>query len=169
MHFFLKGAFNLTEPHSDARMRKHGPSLSVMPWTKANEFNVIPKPKTTTDEFTPYIGQILTLYVLCPHQTMQISAYIALHAPTLHCIHAPTLHCITRTNITLHYSHQHYIAVLYIEFNLNFSQQDLPSLQTNLATTFLAAMAAHAFFEKYASSLAMNNNLQLKAVHKFSG
>ena len=35
-HPFLQGAFHLTQPHPHARKRKHGRSLTVMPWTKSN-------------------------------------------------------------------------------------------------------------------------------------
>ena len=37
------GGFHLTQPHPHARKRKHGRSLTVMPWTTTDEFNVIPK------------------------------------------------------------------------------------------------------------------------------
>ena len=33
----------LTQPHPHARKRKHGRSLTVMPWTTTDEFNVVPK------------------------------------------------------------------------------------------------------------------------------
>ena len=42
-HPFLQGAFHLTQPHPHARKRKHSRSLTVMPWTTTDEFNVILK------------------------------------------------------------------------------------------------------------------------------
>ena len=42
-HPFLQGAFHLTQPHPHAGKRKHGRSLTVMPWTTTDEFNIVPK------------------------------------------------------------------------------------------------------------------------------
>ena len=42
-HPFLHGAFYLTQPHPHSQKRNYGCSLTVMPWTTTDEFNVIPK------------------------------------------------------------------------------------------------------------------------------
>ena len=43
-HPFLQGAFHLTKPRPHVWKRKHGSSsLTVMPWTTTDEYNLIPR------------------------------------------------------------------------------------------------------------------------------
>ena len=55
------------QPHPHVRKRKHGRSLTVMPWTSTDEFNVIPK---TTDEFSVIskTNNLATFSLLYVHQ-----------------------------------------------------------------------------------------------------
>ena len=53
---FLQGAFHLTQPHPHARKRKHGRSLTVMPWTTTDEFKVIPRTQRMSSASFPGLG-----------------------------------------------------------------------------------------------------------------
>ena len=59
---FPAGAFHLTQPHPHARKRKHGRSLTVMPWTTTDEFNVVPK--TQRMSLASFPGQVYCIIQL---------------------------------------------------------------------------------------------------------